>query len=109
MAIGSSRVLLVDADLRQGVIHEMMGLVAQPGLSELLRQPSELAHLKPVDAIPNLFFIPRGMSLSNPGDLFLSQNLDALLTRCRKEFDYVLIDSSPVFATDDATTLAPKM
>jgi len=27
----------------------------------------------------------------------------------RELFDYVVIDSSPVFAADDATTLAPKV
>jgi Mrp family chromosome partitioning ATPase len=28
--------------------------------------------------------------------------------RWREQFDYVLIDTCPVFAADDATTLAPK-
>jgi Mrp family chromosome partitioning ATPase len=41
--------------------------------------------------------------------LFLSQAFDQVLARMRRQFDYVLIDSSPVFAADDATTLAPKM
>jgi Mrp family chromosome partitioning ATPase len=40
--------------------------------------------------------------------LFLGQAFDQVLARMRRQFDYVLIDSSPVFATDDATTLAPK-
>jgi Mrp family chromosome partitioning ATPase len=30
------------------------------------------------------------------------------MRQLRQEFDYVIIDSSPVFAADDSTTLAPK-
>ena len=87
----------------------MLGMAAQPGLSDVLREPGGVEHPIRFDSLPNLSFLPRGASLSNPGDLFLSQHMDALLARCRKDFDYVLIDSSPVFATDDAPTLAPKM
>jgi Mrp family chromosome partitioning ATPase len=35
--------------------------------------------------------------------------LDQILTRLRQQFDYVLIDSSPLFAADDASCLAPKV
>jgi Mrp family chromosome partitioning ATPase len=35
--------------------------------------------------------------------------LEPLLARLRKQYDYVIIDSSPVFAADDVTTLAPKV
>ena len=34
---------------------------------------------------------------------------DRVFTTAEQKFDYVLIDSSPVFATDDASTLAPKV
>src|SRR2546430_2305532 len=50
LAFGGSRVLLVDADLRKGVLHEMMGLPAEPGLSDLLRDPGELQPRKPIDS-----------------------------------------------------------
>ena len=59
--------------------------------------------------MPNLSFIPRGKNLANPGDLFLSPKVNTLFTLLREEFDYVLIDTSPVFAVDDAPTLAPKV
>ena len=41
--------------------------------------------------------------------MFLTSALDQILARLREQFDYVIIDSSPVFASDDATTLAPKV
>jgi len=32
-----------------------------------------------------------------------------LLDQLRGQYDYVIVDSSPVFAADDSSTLAPKM
>jgi capsular exopolysaccharide synthesis family protein len=130
LAMGGSRVLLVDADMRRGALDTLMELKHEPGLSDLLSQGvcdphkfikqiplpgnnSQLStlnsgsHLRPPPS--SLYFLSRGGDLNNPGDLFLSPKLDATLLRWRQEFDYVLIDSCPVFAADDATTLAPKV
>jgi len=38
-----------------------------------------------------------------------ARRLIRILARLRQQFDFVLIDSSPIFAADDATTLAPKV
>jgi len=108
MAMGGSRVLLVDGDLRKGVLHELLGLQREPGLAELLRQPDAPGIIQ-TNCEPNLAFIASGKRMANPGDLFLGAGLEKLLSRWREQYDYVLIDSSPVFAADDATTLAPKM
>ena len=109
MALGGSRVLLVDADLRKGHIHERLKLKSKPGLSELLARPGEHAPFIQTTDLENFSFLPRGAVSRNPGDLFLSPAFDQLLARLRAEYDYVLVDSSPVFAADDASTLAPKM
>jgi capsular exopolysaccharide synthesis family protein len=109
LALGGSRVVLVDADLRRGVLHKLMGMQRAPGLAELLRQTDDLEKVIQRDSLPNLSFVSCGGNLSNPGDFFLGPVLDQILTRLRQQFDYVLIDSSPVFAADDATTLAPKV
>ncbi len=108
LALGGSRVLLVDADLRKGRLHEMMGLQCEPGLVELLRQPDNLDGIIQRDSLQNFAFLSRGKALGHSSDLFLGQAFDQVLARMRQQFDYVLIDSSPVFAADDATTLAPK-
>jgi Mrp family chromosome partitioning ATPase len=74
----------------------------------LLQNPAKPSRVVQVNCLPNLVFISRGNAMGNPGDAFFSPQLDEVLARWRKGFDYVLIDSSPVFAADDATTLAPK-
>jgi capsular exopolysaccharide synthesis family protein len=109
LALGGSRVLLVDADLRKGRLLELLGLQCEPGLVELLRQPDNLDSVIQRDSLQNFAFLSRGKALGHSSDLFLGQAFDQVLARMRQQFDYVLIDSSPVFATDDATTLAPKV
>jgi Mrp family chromosome partitioning ATPase len=39
----------------------------------------------------------------------MGSELDEILSRWRQEFDYVIVDSSPLFAADDASCLAPKV
>lgn len=109
LALGGSRVLLVDGDLRQGFLHNKLGKPVRPGLGDLLQEPATFASSLQTNGVPNLWFLPRGSNTGHPGDLLLGPALEEVLIRCRKEFDYVLIDSSPVFAADDVTTLAPKV
>lgn len=109
MALGGSRVLLIDGDLRKGQLHSVHGLQIKPGLTDILLQPDDLEKSIQASFLPNLSFIARGSSQQNPGDLFLSNNFDQILVKLRERFDYIIIDSCPVFAADDSTTLAPKM
>lgn len=110
LALSGSRVLLVDGDLRKGHLHHLLGLQREPGLAELLNQTCDPDKVMQKDSQANLTFISSGeMHSGNPGDLFLGSGLDQILARWRREFDYVLIDSSPLFAADDASCLAPKV
>src|SRR6202035_1376960 len=58
---------------------------------------------------PNLFVLPRGKTLSQPSEHLLRESTDALLKEIYQAYDYVIIDSSPVLAADDTTSLAPKI
>lgn len=109
LAMGGSRVLLVDTDLRKGRLHDMLGLQREPGLAELLRQPDTWDDAIQKNSLQNFAFLSRGKALGHTSDLFLGQAFDQVLARMRREYDYVVLDSSPVFATDDAGTLAPKV
>lgn len=109
LALGGASVLLVDADLRRGVLHELMSLQREPGLADLLAQPTDFDKVLQTNCQPNLTFLSCGTRLRNSGELFLSPAFDQLLARMRTQFDFVIFDSCPVFAADDATTLAPKV
>jgi capsular exopolysaccharide synthesis family protein len=108
LALGGSKVLLVDGDLRKGRIHGMLKLHSKPGLSDLLRQPEDPGKFIQATDLSNFSFLARGSITRNPGDLLLSPVLDQILAGFREQYDYVVIDSCPVFAADDTSTLAPK-
>jgi capsular exopolysaccharide synthesis family protein len=110
LALGGGRVLLIDADLRKGLLHELLGLKRAPGLTEFLGKSVPLTELIQKNGVTNLDFISRGDPTSdNPGDLLLSRILDEAIALWRVEYDFVIIDACPVFAADDATALAPKV
>src|SRR6185436_175489 len=67
LALGGSRVLLVDADLRKGHLHELLGKQREPGLAELLLQTDSLENAVQTNSLPNLSFISRGGRVSHPG------------------------------------------
>jgi succinoglycan biosynthesis transport protein ExoP len=109
LAMGGSKVLLIDGDLRKGHLHELLKVQSKPGLSELLRQNDGAEKYIQSTDLRDFDFLSRGSVTRNPGDLFLSQAFNQMLSRFREHYDFVLIDSSPVFAADDTSTLAPKV
>jgi capsular exopolysaccharide synthesis family protein len=107
LALSGSRVLLIDGDLRRGYLHKLLGMQGDPGFADLLQKPEDLDAVIQHDSLPNFSFIGRGKTLPNPGDLLFSPRLQAAFAMLRERFDYVLIDSCPIFASDDTPSLAP--
>jgi capsular exopolysaccharide synthesis family protein len=109
LALSGSRVLLVDGDLRRGEIHRVFELPNEGGLTDVLAGELPRFRVTHQTSVPNLSLLPRGRSAMNPGELYLSEATDRFLKAVHGEFDYVVIDSSPVMAADDTTSLAPKV
>jgi capsular exopolysaccharide synthesis family protein len=109
LAFSGSKVLLIDADLRKGLIHADLDSPSSPGLSEVLSQQTSWREVVRNTQIENLSFIPRGKTLSHVGELVLSPAADLLIKETREAYDYVVYDSPPIMATDDTPSLAPKM
>jgi polysaccharide biosynthesis transport protein len=109
MALSGAKTLLVDADLRRGAIREAFGLSTRIGLSEVLKQEVTWREVVVPTSFPNLFILPRGKTLSQPSEHLLRDSTDILLKELYHQYDYIIIDSSPVLAADDTTSLAPKI
>jgi tyrosine-protein kinase Etk/Wzc len=108
LALSGSKVLLVDADLRRGTLYKLLGFQETPGLTELLQNSDALPQIVQTNSMPNLHFISAGARMRNPGDHFIGRPFEQMLKQWKRQFEYVVIDCTPVFAADDATTLAPK-
>ncbi len=104
----SARVLLVDADLRKGTLHMKFRTSNRFGLSTLLVGENEqAAYETPLPDLPNLTLVTRGPISVNPGEALASRSMEALLEKWRREYDHVILDTSPILAVADTLSLAP--
>jgi len=108
IALAGSRVLLIDGDLRRGEIHRTFSLPNERGFTNILSNECKLEDAVQSTHIPTLSLLSRGSTVSNPGELYLSTATDRFLKEIYSSYDYILIDTSPVMAADDTTSLAPK-
>jgi capsular exopolysaccharide synthesis family protein len=110
LALGGSRVLLIDADMRRPGLHKTVGLENSVGLSHLLAGQSRVREVVQRTREPNLFVITAGRTPPNPSELLASERMDAFLVNLAKgPFDWVVIDTPPVLAVTDAVVLAQKV
>jgi polysaccharide biosynthesis transport protein len=109
MASSGSRVLLVDADLRKGALHRRFELPAEPGLSEVLSKGVDWETAVRPTKYNNLFILPAGAYTAQSSELFVKEATTRLLQDAAAKFDYVVLDTVPVMAADDVTSLAPQV
>ena len=109
MALSGARTLLIDCDLRRGGLREAFGISSKIGFSEVLKQEVNWREVVVPTAYETLFVLPRGKTLSQPSEQLLRDSTEALLKELYQHYDYVIIDSSPVLAADDTTSIAPKI
>lgn len=101
MAATGKRVLLIDADLRNGLLHLYFGFGRQDGLSDAIagaRLPEQVVHH---NVIENMDFISTGTLPPNPSELLLRPSFGAMLEQFSREYDLVLIDAPPILAVAD--------
>ena len=107
LALGGSRVLLVDADMRRPGLHTVIGAQNETGLSHLLVGQARVREAVQKTSEPNLFVISAGRIPPNPSELLSSERMNALLANLRSgPFDWVIIDTPPVLAVTDAVIVA---
>jgi capsular exopolysaccharide synthesis family protein len=110
LALGGSRVLLIDADMRRPGLHKTMGLQNGTGLSHLLVGQARVRDAVQRTSEPNLVAITAGRTPPNPSELLSSERMNSLLANLSTgPFDWVIIDTPPVLAVTDAVILAQRV
>jgi capsular exopolysaccharide synthesis family protein len=109
VASSGSRVLLVDADLRKGILHHRFDLPSGPGLCEVLSQKQSWKEAVVATRYPNLWLMRRGAVSHQSSELFLSPTMDKMIEEVSAAYDFVIFDTAPVMAADDVTSLAPQV
>lgn len=107
LALGGQRVLLVDADLRRGGVHDYFELPLELGLSEILNGTMDWGAALRSTETEKLKVITTGKLPPNPGELLVSPNMKSFVAEARQEFEYILFDCPPLTSMEDTFTLAP--
>lgn len=114
LIMAGKRVLLIDGDIRRGTLYKKFKTPQYPGLVEVLHQTTageKFLHTVELE-VPNskekkyIDFIASGRLQKSPGELFLSPAWGVLLSENRPKYDFIIIDSAPMLATDDTSNLA---
>lgn len=101
------KVLLIDADMRKGYLHELINTEVSHGLSDYLSGQDSIQKIIHTTTInEHLDFIPRGAIPPNPSELLMHPRLSELLEWASNEYDMVLIDTPPVLAVTDACIIS---
>ncbi len=105
LAWSGRRTLLVDGDLRKPAAHALFGLPLTPGLSEVLRGEVPAAEPFRPTSIERLWVLPAGQWDRRAIHALAQEDAGALFRQLREDFDYVVVDSSPVLPVADALIL----
>ncbi|MBA3962721.1 MAG: polysaccharide biosynthesis tyrosine autokinase [Chthoniobacterales bacterium] len=109
MALSGAKTLLIDGDLRRGALRDAFEIHSKIGFAEVLKQEVNWRDVVVPTSLSSLFVLPRGDTISQPSEHLLRESTDAFLKDVYNHYDYIIIDSSPVLAADDTTSLAPKI
>ncbi|WP_244814940.1 polysaccharide biosynthesis tyrosine autokinase [Caballeronia sp. Lep1P3] len=101
------RVLVVDSDLRRSSLRSYFCVAKGAGWSELVSGTAELASTLHRTGQSGLDFVAAGSLAKAPAELLLSPRVGMLIGAARSQYDYVLIDTPPMLAVNDAASLAP--
>jgi capsular exopolysaccharide synthesis family protein len=108
-AFAGLRTLLIDADMRRGILHELFEAPNSPGLSDYLQQKISWREVVQHTKVSGLDLITRGKTPHHAGELLLSVLVDLLLQESVAEYDMVLCDSAPLLAADDTSNICSRV
>jgi capsular exopolysaccharide synthesis family protein len=101
-----AEVVVVDCDMRKPRIHKLLQLTKSEGLSTYLASGGDLNRFISRTPVPHLSVLPCGYVPPNPSELISSESMKELLRSLGEKFDYVVIDSPPLFSVSDSLILS---
>lgn len=107
LASNNKKVLLIGADLRKPKIQNYMNLNGSQGLTHYLADKTvDIEDILIYGEKTEIDVVPAGEIPPNPTDLLLNGRFENLLQYGRENYDYVVVDTSPVGLVSDTLLLA---
>jgi tyrosine-protein kinase Etk/Wzc len=104
LALANKKVIMLEFDIRRPKMLSGININVPKGITNYLIDDTinlkDIVH--PVVGYRDLYVIGAGPVPPNPSELLMSDKLASMMELLKKEFDYILIDSSPVGQVSDA-------
>jgi succinoglycan biosynthesis transport protein ExoP len=105
MAQAGQRILVLDADFRKPMQHEIFEVRKEPGLSNVLAGMHTLGESIQHSAIDDLAVLACGQDVANPSEMLNSEAFADIMVELSKKYDRIVVDSPPVMPVTDACIL----
>jgi len=93
--------VLIDSDLRRGVLHNSFSCEKKPGLADILVSTSRInleaiSKITKKTHIPNLFLISSGIQVPNPSELLGSDRMRQVISALEQKYGVIILDTPPI-------------
>jgi capsular exopolysaccharide synthesis family protein len=109
LARAGCRTLLVDCDLRSPYLHRLFDLSRTPGMCEVLTGTTRAEEAVHPTSVERLSFLPAGEYSEEAATALAQGALHEVFQQLRGDFDFIIIDSSPVLAVPDALMIGKNV
>lgn len=108
MAQRGERVLLIDANFRNPMLHKIFSTQISPGLSNVLAHQISFKEAPQGTDIEGLDLLTSGLPQANSTDLLDSHTMRELMEAAVQSYDRIVIDCPPVLTVPDTNALVNK-
>ena len=103
LALLKKKVIVVGLDIRKPTLSQYLHIDFKGHLTSYLLDPTTPLDdlIIPSGAVDNLDVMPSGAIPPNPGELIQSANIEGLFNALRERYDYIVVDTAPLYLVSD--------
>lgn len=103
LALLKKKVIIVGLDIRKPTLSQYLHIDFKGHLTSFLLDPTTSLDdlIIPSGAVDNLDVMPSGAIPPNPGELIQSPNMELLFNALKERYDYIVVDTSPLYLVSD--------
>lgn len=107
LSLIGKKVLIIDVDLRKSTLTSNYQLSDKVGIVEYLENNLPISDIIYKENSNDISVIPTGKTKNNSSNLLTNQNLSKLFEYTKNNFDFVIVNSSPINPVADTSIVAP--
>ncbi|NBV21033.1 MAG: polysaccharide biosynthesis tyrosine autokinase [Proteobacteria bacterium] len=103
------KTLIIDGNLRRGILHHLFGSRSSPGLSNVLVEKYDVEDACRPTTMENLHILPCGDQLEGDIEQLGSPHFIAIIDKLRKRYQRIIVDATPVLGLAETSVMQPAM